>query len=251
MKVPLTLFLFFSLISYHLSAQHDSTRIITGFVYSNHDKEGLPGCNVYIQNSLHGTITDIEGKFELEVPRHKEVTLIVSCISEPVLVRIKKNKSHYRIKLDKQKPSIRLKLSSGIITSSNNNNWQPQLALGLEFLFSPVYRLKYLSGTNLNYYRLAHANNYIIAIETPLQIQYSLLYKFYLKGGFTLGLPVSIETDNAKTHHDMYLNPAIGFGYQTNSKWGFELNYHHGITDIGFSNNKINSLTASLNYRLR
>jgi len=83
----------------NLKAQSDSLRIIQGIVYADHEK-GLPGCNVMIKGTPEGTITDINGNFKLVVPRYKEVTLLVSCISEPTEIKTKLKKSYYKIKLE-------------------------------------------------------------------------------------------------------------------------------------------------------
>lgn len=80
-----------------LSAQSDSTRIVKGHVYSKYD-ECLPGFNVMVKGKYIGTITDINGCFELEVPTGEEITLVVSAISEPVEFKLKPNKNFYSIR---------------------------------------------------------------------------------------------------------------------------------------------------------
>ncbi len=41
---------------------------VTGKVTSAEDREGLPGVNVIVKGTTHGTVTDVEGNYSLEVP---------------------------------------------------------------------------------------------------------------------------------------------------------------------------------------
>ena len=43
-------------------------RTITGTVTSSDDNLSLPGVNVFVQGTTTGTITDLEGKYTIEIP---------------------------------------------------------------------------------------------------------------------------------------------------------------------------------------
>ena len=61
---------------------------VTGKVISGEDNEGLPGVNVVVKGTSHGTITDLSGAFSIDVPS-TESTLVFSSVgymSEEVLV---------------------------------------------------------------------------------------------------------------------------------------------------------------------
>jgi TonB-linked SusC/RagA family outer membrane protein len=51
-------------------------RTVSGTVTA--DNEGLPGCNVYIQGTTVGTITDLDGKYTLQVPGPEAVLVFSS-----------------------------------------------------------------------------------------------------------------------------------------------------------------------------
>lgn len=52
---------------------------ITGKVTSAEDSEGLPGVNVIVKGTAQGTVTDVEGNYNLEVPG-EEVMLVFSSV---------------------------------------------------------------------------------------------------------------------------------------------------------------------------
>jgi TonB-linked SusC/RagA family outer membrane protein len=85
----LLIVLFYSVIL-GISAQ---TRVISGEVTDKNTKEPLPGVTVLVQNSKTGTVTDINGKYSLNLPAGN-TTLIVSYIgykSQTVSVQGKTN----------------------------------------------------------------------------------------------------------------------------------------------------------------
>jgi len=51
-------------------------RTISGTVTSSDDGTGIPGATVLVKGTAVGTITDIDGKFSLAVPKDKEVILV-------------------------------------------------------------------------------------------------------------------------------------------------------------------------------
>ncbi|MCG8308788.1 MAG: SusC/RagA family TonB-linked outer membrane protein [Cytophagales bacterium] len=54
------------------------TRTITGVVTSEEDNEGLPGVNVVEQGTTNGTVTDVSGRYALDVP--EGTTLVFSSV---------------------------------------------------------------------------------------------------------------------------------------------------------------------------
>ena len=58
----------------------DSQRTITGTVLSTEDHDALPGVNVLVKGYDVGTITDIEGNYEINIPDEKDVILVFSSV---------------------------------------------------------------------------------------------------------------------------------------------------------------------------
>jgi len=73
MKKVLMLFAFLSLLSMQIFAQ----RTVTGMVTSAADGQGLPGVAVAVKGTSLGTVTDINGKYTLNVPEEAK-TLVFS-----------------------------------------------------------------------------------------------------------------------------------------------------------------------------
>lgn len=67
-------FLFFT--NYKLQAQYK----ITGSITDERTNETLMFANIIIQNASKGTVTDLDGKFTLDIEDNSEVTLVVSSI---------------------------------------------------------------------------------------------------------------------------------------------------------------------------
>ncbi|MCG8307135.1 MAG: SusC/RagA family TonB-linked outer membrane protein [Cytophagales bacterium] len=61
---------------------------ITGRATSSEDASGLPGVNVIVKGTSHGTVTDIEGNYSLEVPDQNAVLVFssVGFIQEEIVV---------------------------------------------------------------------------------------------------------------------------------------------------------------------
>jgi len=61
---------------------------ITGKVTSSEENDGLPGVNVIVQGSVQGTVTDVEGNYNIEVPGEEAVLIFssVGYVQEEVLV---------------------------------------------------------------------------------------------------------------------------------------------------------------------
>jgi TonB-linked SusC/RagA family outer membrane protein len=62
--------------NHHLQAQYK----ITGSISDDRTGEALMFANIIIQNSSKGTVTDLDGKFTLDIEDNNEVTLVVSSI---------------------------------------------------------------------------------------------------------------------------------------------------------------------------
>ena len=66
-------------------------------------QESLPGANVYWQNVQGGTVTDVDGEFEIDVPSSFPATLIISYVGyQTDSMVVKKQEDNLRIKLKKE-----------------------------------------------------------------------------------------------------------------------------------------------------
>lgn len=63
------------LIQYDIDAQ-----IISGIVLNYQTKESVPFSNIYFNNSYNGTVSDIDGNFELNISQNPGQDIIVSCV---------------------------------------------------------------------------------------------------------------------------------------------------------------------------
>ncbi len=84
-KYVLFLLFSFSFIVYPVFGQQD-TRLLKGTVIEKETKSSLPGVNIQVKGKTTGTITDLDGYFELYIPRGN-VTLIFSYIGKNDVVR--------------------------------------------------------------------------------------------------------------------------------------------------------------------
>src|SRR4051812_40665197 len=67
--------IFFLLTYSFLQAQN---QVASGRITSRTEPEGLPGVNVVVKGTAQGSITDIEGRFNIEAP--KGATLVISFV---------------------------------------------------------------------------------------------------------------------------------------------------------------------------
>ena len=58
-----------------LFAAKAQDRTVTGTVTSSEDKESIPGVNVVVKGTGIGTITDMDGKYALDVPSDKSIMI--------------------------------------------------------------------------------------------------------------------------------------------------------------------------------
>lgn len=80
------LFLMALVMSCHVMAQQGR---ITGTVTDSNDGSGMPGVNVLVKGTTNGTITDMNGKFSLNVSTKNAVLVISSVGYKPQEVRLK------------------------------------------------------------------------------------------------------------------------------------------------------------------
>lgn len=60
-------------LSFFVTVSAFSQQRVTGVVSGSSDNEGLPGVNIHIKGTSIGTITDIEGRYSLDVPNNNDV----------------------------------------------------------------------------------------------------------------------------------------------------------------------------------
>ncbi len=70
------------------TAFNSSAQTITGKVVSEEDSEGLPGVNVIIKGTTQGTVTDLNGDYQIDVPSNETVLVFssVGFVSEEIQV---------------------------------------------------------------------------------------------------------------------------------------------------------------------
>ena len=71
----------------NLTSQSSSTEKIklTGTVLTK-EEEPLPGTSIIIQGTTHGAVTDRNGRFKLEVPKNREISLVASFVGYKTIV---------------------------------------------------------------------------------------------------------------------------------------------------------------------
>jgi len=97
------LFLMALVMSCHVMAQQGR---ITGTVTDSKDGSGMPGVNVQVKGTTNGTITDINGKFMLNVST-KNAVIIVSCVGY--------NSQEIRLKGDQKIANVALEENSKLL----------------------------------------------------------------------------------------------------------------------------------------
>lgn len=102
MKVNLILILFI-VVTNQLIGQpkEDSIKIITGYVYTD---EGEPyiGLPIYEYGTINGTITQINGEFQLQIPANKQILISISFCFEQYFRFIKPEEKEIIIKLTRK-----------------------------------------------------------------------------------------------------------------------------------------------------
>ena len=60
------------------TALSQSTTTVSGTVVAPNDNEGLPGVNVLVKGTSQGTVTDIDGKYTINVPNSDDILVFYS-----------------------------------------------------------------------------------------------------------------------------------------------------------------------------
>lgn len=84
------------------------SQIITGTIYDKTTRDVMPGASVYLDGTTIGTVSDLHGKFELNINNSKGSSLIISYLGyAPVLIQHAEIKNKSKIYM--QKGSYQLK----------------------------------------------------------------------------------------------------------------------------------------------
>jgi hypothetical protein len=124
MKLSGVLF-FLLLISIPVFSQ--STGTITGKVIDSKTGEGLPFCNVFINNTTFATVTDIDGKFSLPNVPEGEVEVGFSFIGYQALQKPASIKSGGQFTLNVSLVSFEQELSDVEIKATRDKAWEREL----------------------------------------------------------------------------------------------------------------------------
>ena len=109
--------LFFT--NYKLQAQYK----ITGSITDERTNETLMFANIIIQNASKGTVTDLDGKFTLDIEDNSEVTLVVSSIGYlSQLVKAGPSNNVLNIKLREDATNLEEVVITGLASSVKRSN---------------------------------------------------------------------------------------------------------------------------------
>lgn len=76
-------YILFSFTSTVLAQNTDTIKIIRGLVFDMEYQKPLPGVTIRVKGTINQAITDIEGKFELQVSKNQDIILLwQSCFTE-------------------------------------------------------------------------------------------------------------------------------------------------------------------------
>lgn len=105
--------------NHHLQAQYK----ITGSISDDRTGEALIFANIIIQNSSKGTVTDLDGKFTLDIEDNNEVTLVVSSIGYlSQLVKAGPSNNALTIKLREDATNLEEVVITGLASSVKRSN---------------------------------------------------------------------------------------------------------------------------------
>lgn len=160
---------------FNLNAQN----IISGKVIDKKTKDGLPGISVYINSSTLGTVTDVDGKFTLNVPFSGKVELVASHIAfqkRVVLVDVT-NKESLLISLEQQNHSLNeVVIKSRKNKDDNFNKWGDlftQIIMGNNSQFAN--KSKILNPESLVFYFDKENNELSVYAKSQLLIENELM----------------------------------------------------------------------------
>lgn len=110
---------FLLFMNHHLQAQYK----ITGSISDDRTGEALMFANIIIQNSSKGTVTDLDGKFTLDIEDNNEVTLVVSSIGYlSQLVKAGPSNNVLTIKLREDATNLEEVVITGLASSVKRSN---------------------------------------------------------------------------------------------------------------------------------
>jgi len=110
---------FLLFMNHHLQAQYK----ITGSISDDRTGEALMFANIIIQNSSKGTVTDLDGKFTLDIEDNNEVTLVVSSIGYlSQLVKAGPSNNALTIKLREDATNLEEVVITGLASSVKRSN---------------------------------------------------------------------------------------------------------------------------------
>ena len=116
-------------------ARMDGLRTITGTIRATEDDAVVPGVNVNIKGSSVGTITDIDGKYSVEIPDDEDVTLVYSFIGL-MTEEVKVNDEEV---VDVKMETDLQELTEVVVTAKGKGKEQKPGAKPKPFLGSKVY----------------------------------------------------------------------------------------------------------------
>lgn len=226
--------------------QTESTRIIKGKVYWSLN-EVAAGCNIIIKDTPDGTISDLNGEFSIEVPTNKEVILVVSCICEPVEVKIKENVDFYRISLERKIRSTNyFGVSTGLFKLSYESaeNLSPSFGINYSFQTNIFSKLYLIPEIHLLIYPNDFNNSIFSAIELPIRLKYRFIGRLSILGG--LGIGYSFNKDS----NDFYTLGNFGLLYDSFRRYSLSLNYGRSLSSYGMDEIMIENVLIILKYRI-
>lgn len=212
--------------------QNENQRKITGIVYEAGEGP-LIGASVFIKESGQGTVTDIEGKFELNIPEDKQVQITISYGHVSKVFKTKRGKSYYKINTRPLFKASILIGPGGVFLNQNEDSKGKSLSflIGSKLKTSIYYNWHISSGIR---YKFIQHNNLITnlhSIEMPFLIEYETSIPFYFSGGLKLNYILNRNIDNILPE-DFYTMLHVGIGYQTYRKIHFELDLNYSLNDF-------------------
>jgi outer membrane receptor protein involved in Fe transport len=96
---------------------------VTGTISDGRTKEALPFSNIFIQGTAQGAVSDIDGKFSLEIGSNEEVTLIVSSIGYlSQSVKVSPSNKTLDVQLREDATNLEEVIVTGLATSVKRSN---------------------------------------------------------------------------------------------------------------------------------
>jgi hypothetical protein len=100
---------------------------IKGRIIDSQSKEGLPGCNVLIENTTLGQSSNIDGLYQFSNIAFKEFTLIFRYVGYETTTRLIKVQNEDSIKVDVELKPLENSLTEIEVKSKRDKKWEKQL----------------------------------------------------------------------------------------------------------------------------